>query len=137
LENKGADEMRLKEYQEKSMRTLNKNVKGEDRTLNMLLGINGEVGEVTDLFKKHFFQGHKLDMKKVSEEIGDVMFYIVNLCNLYDLELEEVIEENYNKLLKRYPVGFDESKSVKRNKEVEQAYLKKHEENYRRQREGY
>lgn len=108
--------MNLSEYQEKSMRTLSKDVKGNDRVLNMLLGMSGEMGEVIDLFKKHLFQGHELEIRKVREELGDVMFYIVNLCNLYDIELEDVLEGNYNKLLKRYPEGFDSERSVNRER---------------------
>ena len=106
--------MELKEYQEKSMRTLNNSIKASSQILNMLLGMSGETGEVVDLFKKHLFQGHDLDMDKLKEELGDVMYYIVNLCNLYDIELEDVIEGNHNKLLKRYPEGFSEERSVNR-----------------------
>ena len=43
------------------------------------------------------------------------MFYIVNLCNLLNLDLETIIEGNYNKLLKRYPEGFSVERSVNRN----------------------
>ena len=106
--------MRLRDYQEKSKRTLNNNLVPNDQITNMLLGINGEMGEVTDLFKKYFYQGHELDMDLVSEELGDVMFYMVNLCNFLGLDMETVIENNHYKLLKRYPNGFSENRSVNR-----------------------
>ena len=106
--------MDLREYQEKSKRTLNNDLKAGSQILNMLLGMSGETGEVVDLFKKHLFQGHTLDMDKLTEELGDVMYYIANLCNFYNLELEDVIEGNYNKLLKRYPEGFSEDRSINR-----------------------
>lgn len=44
------------------------------------------------------------------------MFYIVNLCNLLGLELEDLIGGNYNKLLKRYPEGFNIERSVNRER---------------------
>ena len=106
--------MKLRDYQESSQRTLNNNLLKNEQIANMLLGINGEVGEVTDLFKKHFYQGHELEIGKVAEEIGDVMFYIVNLCNLLNLDLEVVIENNYYKLLRRYPEGFEKERSINR-----------------------
>lgn len=107
--------MRLEEYQEKSMRTLNNDLTKEQAVNNMILGIVGETGEVVDIIKKHYYQGHELDLEHIKEEIGDIMFYMVNLCNYLGLELEEVIEGNYNKLMKRYPEGFSKDKSINRN----------------------
>ncbi|OLS02019.1 nucleoside triphosphate pyrophosphohydrolase family protein [Tissierella creatinophila] len=106
--------MNLREYQEKSKRTLNNNLTKYEQIDNMVYGIFGESGEVVDLLKKSRFQGHVLDKDKLKEEIGDVMFYITNLCNLLGLDLEEIIEGNYNKLLRRYPEGFSSERSINR-----------------------
>ena len=106
--------MRLREYQEQSKRTLNRDLDKKDQLTNMIIGIMGESGEVADIIKKSLYQGHKLDRENISEEIGDMMFYIVNLCNLLDLDLETLIANNYYKLLERYPNGFEVSRSVNR-----------------------
>lgn len=106
--------MKLYEYQDKSKRSLNKELSHEEVLANMCMGISGESGEVSDIIKKHLFQGHELNIDDLVEEIGDVMFYIVNLCNQLDLDLEYIIDLNYQKLLKRYPEGFDEDKSINR-----------------------
>lgn len=106
--------MQLREYQEKSKRTMNMDLEKREALSNMIFGITGETGEVVDLFKKHLFQGHDLDIQHLKEELGDVMFYMVNLCNLIGVQMEDVIEGNYNKLLKRYPEGFDVEKSINR-----------------------
>lgn len=37
----------------------------------------------------------------VSAEIGDVMWYVSQLCNTLGLSLEDVMEENINKLQSR------------------------------------
>lgn len=106
--------MEIREYQEESKRTLNKDLEKDQQLANMVIGIMGESGEVADLIKKHLYQGHPLDREKVTEEIGDVMFYLVNLCNILEIDLKTAISRNYYKLLKRYPNGFDVSRSVNR-----------------------
>lgn len=107
--------MKLKDYQEKSKRTLNYNLTENEMLSNMIFGIVGETGEVVDILKKYLYQGHELNIEHIAEELGDIMFYIVNLCNLLNLDLETIIEGNYNKLLKRYPEGFSVERSVNRN----------------------
>lgn len=106
--------MRLREYQEQSKRTLNQSLDKKDQITNMIIGVMGESGEVADIIKKSLYQGHKLDRESIAEEIGDIMFYIVNLCNVLDLDLETLIANNYYKLLERYPNGFEVSRSVNR-----------------------
>lgn len=80
----------------------------------MVFGANGELGEVTDILKKHLYQGHDLDREHLKEELGDVMFYLVNLATLYDIDFSEVLQMNVDKLLARYPNGFDQDKSINR-----------------------
>lgn len=106
--------MNITEYQEKSKRTLNTNLTNNELLSNMAMGISGETGEVIDHLKKYLYQGHDLQIDLIGEEIGDVMFYIANLCNLLEIDLKDVIEGNYNKLLKRYPDGFSKEKSINR-----------------------
>ena len=106
--------MHLREYQRKSIRTLNMSLTDRELLSNMIMGIAGEGGEVADIIKKHLYQGHRLDYEALKEEIGDVMFYIANLCNVLDLDLEIIIGENYDKLSKRYPGGFSEERSINR-----------------------
>lgn len=101
------------EYQRRSKRTTPSMER--QMYLNAALGIAGEAGEVADIIKKHFFQGHELDKNKIVEELGDVMFYIAFMCNLLGVEMEDVAIENVKKLLKRYPDGFDPDRSVNRD----------------------
>lgn len=107
--------MNIKEFQEKSRRTLNKELTQNEQLSNMCMGLGGEIGEVIDIVKKHLYQGHKLELEKIINECGDVMFYLVNLCNILDINIEDVLIYNHNKLLKRYPTGFEVERSVNRN----------------------
>ena len=86
----------------------------EERIKNALFGLNGEAGEVIDLFKKHFYQGHELDINHVIEELGDVLYYACWLLNELDSDLAEVAFENMVKLNARYPDGFDANRSIHR-----------------------
>ena len=111
----GTKVMSLNDYQVKSKRTLNQELTKEQTVSNMIMGILGETGEVADIIKKHYYQGHDMDMEHIEEEIGDVMFYIVNLCNVLDLDLEALLYQNHTKLMKRYPNGFTEKDSIERD----------------------
>jgi NTP pyrophosphatase (non-canonical NTP hydrolase) len=105
--------MRLNDYQEISKRTMpNKDVKKD--SANYAMGLAGEAGEVTDLLKKWVFHGHALDRMDLKKELGDVLHYLSGLCTLHHFTLEEVATANIEKLMQRYPNGFDTDKSINR-----------------------
>ncbi len=81
---------------------------------NCALGLAGESGEVGDIIKKHLFHGHPLDEEKLIKELGDVCYYLAWMCNALGTTLSVVMEENINKLRKRYPEGFSEEASINR-----------------------
>ena len=101
-------------YLMNSARTINQELSTEQQISNAIFGLHGELGEVTDLIKKHLYQGHTISKDRLDEEIGDVMFYLAWLCRLYEVDLEKVLYQNFIKLYKRYPEGFDVVKSVER-----------------------
>lgn len=80
-----------------------------------ILGMCGEAGECSDLFKKHRFQGHELDCEKQAEEVGDVLWYIAETASGLGLSLEEIATRNIAKLRARYPEGFDPERSIHRD----------------------
>lgn len=106
--------MEIKKYQELSVRTMNTELTLDESIVNMIMGLNGEIGEVTELFKKEMFHGKQITEKEYINEIGDVFFYLVNLCTLIDVDVERVLDSNFNKLLTRYPNGFSYLDSEKR-----------------------
>ena len=71
------------------------------------LGLGGESGEVIELVKKHRFQGKPIDLDKLKDEIGDVLWYLACLAEACDTDLGGCAERNRVKLLKRYPTGFE------------------------------
>jgi NTP pyrophosphatase (non-canonical NTP hydrolase) len=73
------------------------------------LGLCGEAGEVAEKIKK-LYRDHEgvpyyefaQDVKK---ELGDVLWYLTALASEVGLDLEAVMETNYEKLLKRRETG--------------------------------
>ena len=72
------------------------------------IGIASEGGEFAEIVKKCIFQGKPLDAETrfhAKRELGDILWYWINSCRALDLDPNEVVEENVNKLKKRYPGG--------------------------------
>lgn len=86
--------------------------------LTACLGLAAESGEFIEIPKKIFFQGKALTDENVfhmKRELGDIMWYWINACRALNLDPNEVIEENVNKLKARYPGGeFDVYQSENR-----------------------
>ncbi len=72
------------------------------------MGICSEAGELMEIVKKISFQGKPLNDENhfhMKRELGDIMWYWVNMCTALGLDPNEVIAENVNKLKSRYPGG--------------------------------
>lgn len=105
--------MKINEYQKAAMRTAS-TTNSKDLILNGSLGLCGESGEVADVVKKHLFQGHELNRDKIIKELGDVCWYIAITAEGLGVDLETVMQINIEKLMKRYPEGFEANKSINR-----------------------
>ena len=106
--------MTINEYQKLAMITLNPELDKKDMLINGVTGLCGESGEVIDIVKKHLAQGHELDKEKIIKELGDVAWYMAEIATVLDVDLEDVLVQNIEKLKKRYPEGFSTEKSVNR-----------------------
>lgn len=107
------DSMLLMEYQQAAQRTSNTHT-SDAKIENGLLGLAGEVGELCDLWKKHRYQGHGFDRGHMISELGDVLWYVVELACGLNVSLDVVAHTNIIKLKSRYPDGFDPEKSMNR-----------------------
>ncbi len=107
--------MPLQEYQRLALRTSNhENQTLKERVGMACMGLAGESGEVIDYLKKVYFHDHDLSLTQVRNELGDVLWYVTELCSCFDLNLGVVADKNIEKLKARYPEGFDEQKSKDR-----------------------
>lgn len=95
----------LNEYQSLCKLTAKKFENPEKEILTWGLGIAGEAGDVASCIKKTF--AHDNDQKAgIRENIGDTLWYAAMICNFFGWDMQEVLEENMEKLKKRFPNGF-------------------------------
>ena len=107
--------MEINDYQTLAMTTLNPALSQKDVLINSVMGLCGESGEAIDIVKKWLAQGHQLDKEHLAKELGDIAWYLAEAATALDLNLEDILEANIEKLKKRYPEGFDIHRSLERN----------------------
>ena len=106
--------MQVNEYHKLAMRTLASGASKKDMLIVSMMGLCGEAGEAIDIVKKWIAQGHELDKERLIKELGDVAWYLAEAATALDVTLEQIFQGNIDKLQKRYPEGFDSSRSQKR-----------------------
>lgn len=82
------------------------------------IGMCGEAGEVSELIKKYAYHEHTIDTEHLARELGDVLWYVSYMANLFGYSLGKIMEMNQEKLAKRYPDGkFDAERSKNRKED--------------------
>lgn len=69
-----------------------------------LLGLAGEAGELLSEYKKHLRDGesHLLFKTRISEELGDLLWYVANVAEKFNLKLEDIAKQNLLKTQDRW-----------------------------------
>lgn len=106
--------MTFNEYQKLAMRTSNKELSKAMHMMNGALGLCGESGEVADLVKKCWMQGHNLDQAHIAKELGDCLWYLAETATAIGYDLGTIAQMNIDKLIRRYPDGFSSERSQHR-----------------------
>lgn len=117
-------ELTANEYQELASRTINKDSSSKNMLDHALFGMVGEVGEIHSIFQKEL-QGHPIDLHDLKNEVGDLLWFVSELCTYYGWDLSDVMAANIKKLMERYPDGFDSDRSVNREDYAKQEEIKK------------
>lgn len=120
--------IKLENYTKWTGKTCAKLYSQKDDINHMLFGMITEVGELIDIFKKDLAYNKKIDWVNVEEELGDLMFYVASFCRITNLDLDDIILTNVNKLEERYKENFTEQEAKNRNIEKERKILEKKEE---------
>ena len=103
--------MNINEDQRLAMTTLNPELSKKEVLINSVMGLCGESGEAIDIVKKWMAQGHELDKEHLAKELGDIAWYLAEAATALDMQLEDILQANIDKLKKRYPEGFDSKRS--------------------------
>ena len=124
--------MDFNSYQEEALRTDRVPARDDDASLLVpLLGLAGETGQLLSEYKKLLRDGeaHRLFRDRVSEELGDLLWYISNLASKFDLSLSDIAVANLAKVKHRWSVertkpaifdaGLPEGERLPRRFEVE------------------
>jgi NTP pyrophosphatase (non-canonical NTP hydrolase) len=100
--------MNFTDYQQKAKATAKYPVIGHG-VIYPTLGLTNEAGEVAGKIKKIFRDKDgiisEVDREALKSELGDVLWYIAQVCTELDISLDEVAEANITKLLDRQARG--------------------------------
>ena len=66
----------------------------------LMIGLMNEAGEVGGAFKKEI-RDRVDNTDLIIDEMGDVLWYLTRLCDVYDVKISELMMNNINKLLGR------------------------------------
>ena len=105
------------EYQRLASRTINKELTNQELEVHALHGMVGEIGEIHSIYQKTY-QGHDIEneFEHLTKEVGDLMWFIAEYCTACGWYLDDIMQQNIEKLKARYPQGFDAEHSLHRAK---------------------
>ena len=66
----------------------------------LMIGLMNEAGEVGGAFKKEI-RDHVDNTDLIIDEMGDVLWYLQRLCDVYDIKISELMINNMDKLFQR------------------------------------
>jgi len=91
--------------------------------LHAAVGCATEAGELLDTAKKIWVYSQDFattnkevvtHAENIKEELGDMLFYIQLAANIFDVDIEDLMVQNMEKLTKRYPVGYSDKAAAER-----------------------
>ena len=94
------------------------------RMLHGIVGIAGEAGELAEHLIDNLYQGAKYDRTKVAEELGDLMWYVALVLRVLNVDAEQLLQANIDKLKARYPEKYTAENALHRDTNVEQIAVK-------------
>lgn len=96
--------MDFRNYQQQALKTDQVPSGTQNDKIVPLLGLVGEAGSLLTEYKKYLRDGdsYKLFNKGITEELGDLLWYVANVASKFDLDLQEIAEGNLKKCDERW-----------------------------------
>lgn len=107
--------MQINEYQQLAARTIDKEMTLFDVRDHALHGMVAELGELHGIYQKGF-QKHPISVEHLKKELGDLLWFIAEYCTSCGWDMGEIAQMNIDKLIARYPEGFEAERSLHRQK---------------------
>jgi NTP pyrophosphatase (non-canonical NTP hydrolase) len=101
----------LDEYQQKAAATDASEIAKNPDLSVLMLGLAGEAGSLLTLYKKRLRDGDAFQVaeERLSEEIGDILWYLAAITRRFGLSLESIAMANLEKTRSRWLSGEDQS----------------------------
>jgi NTP pyrophosphatase (non-canonical NTP hydrolase) len=92
------------EYQAQAVKTRQVAAEQVPDPVIPLLGLAGEAGELLSEYKKLLRDGqaHSLAKERIAEELGDLLWYLADAADVFELDLETIAEGNLEKCRDRW-----------------------------------
>jgi len=101
--------MTFDDYQQKALTTVLRTDSDFLDLLHFILGVNGEAGEIAEKIKKIIRDKNGKvsaeDKVELAKEIGDVLWYLAVLASQLGVSLDDVAQQNIEKLQSRQQRG--------------------------------
>ena len=91
-------------YQEYAVKTIDNNIKGDyrNRLLRASIGLSKEIGQIGVEIGENVIDMKILRTDKISEKLGDSLWYCTLICDTLGLELVDIAKINIPKTQNRY-----------------------------------
>ena len=86
---------------------------------NLAMSLAIEAAELMEKFQwltteeSHQYTKNKKKLKAIEEEIADIAIYVIDFCNLFNIDLSKAIIDKLKKNAKKYPVSLAKGKAHK------------------------
>lgn len=91
--------MRLSDYQKTVQQFLLPSAKNREYLVS---GLGAEAGEVLDVFAKAVRDnGGEVNRESLKKELGDVLFFVCSIAEMYNMSADDIAVGNINKLRDR------------------------------------
>ena len=97
--------MELSEYQANAKTTAVYPGRLDGRFFYPSIGLAGEVGELLNKIKKIARDGADANIDEIKGEVGDVLWYLSQICTEFGISLDDAAEYNLKKLKSRAERG--------------------------------